>query len=317
MKYWLPVVLSLMAAASARAEDYRVVSSPSLALDVFIDDVASSAPQSWCQGKLNLRIVSAKATESAVLDKFLPQVGNLLHNQCSKLQELSWQMTSSRGSVLAVGTALKESSWQPVITADATATATADNAAPLDISRPANTVPLHYFDLPGGCHFRTWWDDRGASLFIPEAKSMTCTTDGWLEGESEMSLMNGQKPPLPLAVTFYQGYPLRDLHPGSGKLDVVTVNNQRMVVGRQDAPDSWLVLPFIPELHVWSFEGTLLIKMDKTDASNAAEIKERVENLRQTWSSVIDSKVKVNVLLVDALHAELADPATGAWRTVN
>ncbi len=317
MKYWLPVVLSLMAAASAQAEDYRVVSSPSLALDVFIDNVTSSAPQSWCQQQINLRIVSAKATESAVLDKFLPQVGNLLRNQCGKLNALSWQMTSSRGSVLAVGSAQQDGGWQPVITADATATATADNAAPLDISRPANTVPLHYFDLPGGCHFRTWWDDRGASLFIPDAKSMTCTTDGWLEGNSELSLINGQQPPLPLAVTFYQGYPLRDLHPASGELEVVTVNNQRMVVSRADAPDSWLVLPFSPELHAWSFEGTLLIKMDKTDASNAAEIKERVETLRQSWSAVINPKVKVNVLLVDALHADLADPATGAWRTVN
>lgn len=317
MKYWLPVVLGLMAAASARAEDYRVVSSPSLSLDVFIDNVASSASQSWCQETINLRIVSAKATESVVLDKFLPQVGKLLHNQCGKLKELPWQMTSSRGSVLAVGNAQQSSGWQPVITADATATATADNAAPLDISRPANTVPLHYFNLPGGCHFRTWWDDRGSSLFIPETKSMTCTSDGWLEGRSELSLMDGQKPALPLEVTFYQGYPLRDLHPAPGELDVVTVNNQRMVVSRPDAPDSWLVLPFIPELHVWSFEGTLLIKMDKTDASNAAEIKERVEKLRQTWSATIDPKVKVNVLLVDALHADLADPATGAWRTVN
>ena len=98
---------------------------------------------------------------------------------------------------------------------------------------------------------------------------------------------------------------------------MVAGDNQRSVVGRADAPDSWLVLPFNPELHVWSFEGTLLIKMDKTDASNAAEIKERVETLRQTWSATIDPKVKVNVLLVDALQADRADPATGAWRTVN
>ncbi|MFG1172739.1 hypothetical protein AAFN90_03900 [Erwiniaceae bacterium CAU 1747] len=317
MKYWLPVVLSLVAAASAQAEDYRVVSSPSLALDVYIDHVASSAPQSWCVEKLNLHIVSAKATESAVLSQFLPQVGHLLHSQCGKLKALLWQMTRRGGSVLAVGTALQKSGWQPVITADATATATADNAAPLDITRPADTAPLHQFDLPGGCHFRTWWDERASSLIIPETKSMTCTADGWLEGSSKLSLVNGQNAAQPLAVTFYQGYPLRDLHPASGELKIVTANSQRMVVSRPDAPDSWLVLPFVPRLHVWSFEGTLLVKMDKTDATNTAEIRERVETLRRTWSSAINPRVKVSVLLVDVLYADLADPAAGAWRIVN
>jgi len=317
MKYWLPILFSLMVAGSVRAEDYHVVSSPSLALDVFIDNVASSAPQSWCQETLALRIVSTKATDSSILGNFLPQVGNLLHNQCNALQELPWQMTSSKGAVLAVGTARLDNRWKPVITADATATATAENAAPLDISPPASTAPLSTFALPGGCHFRTWWDSSGESVFIPENTGSTCNNAGWLEGRSELSLANGQKQPLPLDVTFYQGYPLQGLHPTPGALNIVTINNQRLVVSRPDAPDSWLVLPFIPELHVWSFEGTLLVKMDKTSASNTDEIKARVTKLRQSWSAMVEPGTKVNVLLVDALHADLADPATGAWRTVN
>lgn len=314
MKYGLSVALILMASVSARAEDYRVVYSPSQELEVFIDNVSDTSPQSWCQKTLSLRIVAGKATDAEALARFLPQVGNLLTNQCATLQALPWQMTNGRGSVLAVGTALKTQNWQPVVTDGGTASAPDGRTASQEPSLPANTAPLQHFDLPGGCHFRTWWDNRGQSLFIPENKEMTCTTEGWLEGHSELSLA-GQ--PLPLAVTFYQGYPLRHLHPATGELNVVSVNNQRMIVSLANSPDSWLILPFIPALHVWSFDGTLLIKMDRQQANDTAALKERVETQQDAWSPLINPGVKVNVLLVDALHDELADPTTGAWRTVN
>lgn len=134
MKFWLPATLTLLCATAAQAADYRVVYSPSLELEVFIDDVTSNTPAAWCQETLNLRIVSGKSKESGVLTSFLPRVGNLLQNQCGKLLELPWRMTNGQGAVLATGTAAKEQSWRPIVTADATATATASNAAPL-ISR--------------------------------------------------------------------------------------------------------------------------------------------------------------------------------------
>lgn len=316
MKFWLPATLTLLFASTAQAADYRVVYSPSLELEVFIDNVTSNTPAAWCQETLNLRIVSGKKTESGVLSSFLPQVGNLLQNQCGKLLELPWQMTNTHGTVLATGTAVKEQSWRPIVTADATPTATASNAAPLDLSQPANAEPLQHFDLPGGCHFRTWWDDNGKSLFIPDDKAMSCSTEGWLEGAGKLTLAEGNTRE-PLAVSFYQGYPLTHLHPAAGSLEVVTVNNQRLVLARSDAPNSWLVLPFNNNLHVWSFDGTLLVKMDKAQASDGSALKATVDAARKTWSDTIDSGVKVNVLLVDGLHAELADPAIGAWRTVN
>lgn len=316
MKFWLPATLTLLFATTAQAADYRVVYSPSLELEVFIDNVTSNTPSAWCQETLNLRIVSGKSTESGVLTSFLPRVGNLLQNQCGKLLELPWQMTNSKGTVLATGTAAKEQSWRPIVTADATATATASNASPLDLSQPANAEPLQHFDLPGGCHFRTWWDDNGQSLFIPDDKTMSCSTEGWLEGAGKLTLAQGNTQE-PLAVTFYQGYPLTHLHPASGAVDVVAVNNQRLVLARSDAPDSWLVLPFNQNLHVWSFDGTLLVKMDKNQASDGAALKAAVDAVRKSWAGIIDADVKVNVLLVDDLHADLADPAIGAWRTVN
>lgn len=316
MKFWLPATLTLLFATTSQAADYRVVYSPSLELEVFIDNVTSNTPAAWCQETLNLRIVSGKSTESGVLTSFLPRVGNLLQNQCGILLELPWQMTNGKGTVLATGTAAKEQSWRPIVTADATATATASNASPLDLSQPANAEPLQHFDLPGGCHFRTWWDDKGQSLFIPDDKKMSCSTEGWLEGTGTLTLAQGNARE-PLAVSFYQGYPLTHLHPTPDSLNVVAVNNQRLVLARSDAPNSWLVLPFNHNLHVWSFDGALLVKMDKAQARDGAALKATVDAVRKTWSGIIDAGVKVNVLLVDDLHADLADPAIGAWRTVN
>ncbi|MBP2171136.1 hypothetical protein J2125_004328 [Erwinia toletana] len=316
MKYWLPGVMTLLMASAASAEDYRVVYSPSLELEVYIDNVESNAPQDWCKQTLHLRIVSGESKESQVLDSFLPRVGNLLANQCGKLDELPWQMTDKQGSVLAGGTAAKLQGWRPIVTADATATANASNAAPLDLSRPADSQPLQHFDLPGGCHFRTWWDENGQSLFIPDDRAMSCSTEGWLEGYSQLTLSSeGAATPIP--VNFYQGYPLQNMRPGKNALEVVAINNQRMVVGNKQAADSWLVLPFDPRLHVWSFNGTLLVKMNKDDAADVATVKARIDALKKSWSAQYDPKVKLTVLLIDELHADLADPAIGAYRTLN
>ena len=48
MKLWLPGIITLLIAFHAQAENYRVVYSPSLALEVYIDNVVSKAPDDWC-----------------------------------------------------------------------------------------------------------------------------------------------------------------------------------------------------------------------------------------------------------------------------
>ena len=315
MKYWLPAI-ALLIATAAQAEDYRVVYSPSLALEVFIDDVKSNAPRDWCQETIHLRLVSGKSKESGTLNSFMPRVGKLLNNQCSKLIELPWQMTNAAGTVLATGTAAKEHNWRPIVIADGTTAANASNTEPLDLSQPANSAPLQHFDLPGGCHFRTWWDEKGQSLFIPDDSHLSCSPEGWLEGKTQLILSSGGKD-RPVDVQFYEGFPLRNVHPASGELHIVAANNQRLIVSKKEGAESWLVLTFDPALHLWSFDGTLLIKMNKNQAADPALLKARVDSLRQVWRSVVNSKVKINVLLVDDLHADLADPAIGAWRTVN
>ncbi|WP_313621510.1 hypothetical protein, partial [Pantoea septica] len=256
MKLWLSGIATLLIAFSAQAEDYRVVYSPSLALEVFIDGVKSKAPDDWCKESLPLRIVSGKSTDSAVLTTFLPRVGTLLANQCGTLDELPWQMTNKEGGVLASGSASKLQNWRPIVMADATASASAANAAPLDLSRPANSAPLQHFDLPGGCRFRTSWDADGQSLFIPDVAQAQCPHDGWLEGKSALILASkGKNTPLP--VTFYQGYPIANLQISGNSLQVVAANKERMIVTRADAADSWLVLPFDEASHVWRFNGAL------------------------------------------------------------
>ncbi len=316
MKVWLPGFALLMLALNAQAEDYRVVYSPSLSLEVYIDDVASKSPNDWCKETLPLRIVSGKSTDSSVLTSFLPRVGTLLANQCGLLDELPWQMTNKEGSVLANGSAAKLQNWRPIMINDATAAASASTATPLDLSPPADSTPLQHFALPGGCHFRTWWDDKGESLFIPDSPQQKCSTEGWLEGPSTMTLM-GEGKASTLTLNFYQGYPIADLKLSGPPLEVVSVNNQRMIVTRPDADGSWLVLPFDVQHHVWRFSGTLLMKMDKNAAQDSEAVKQQVDTLRGVWSPQFMPQQKVTVLLIDTLHADLADPAIGAWRNIN
>jgi len=314
MKVWLPGAVALLLALNAQAEDYRVVYSPSLSLEVYIDNVASNAPNDWCKETLPLRIVSGKSSETTILNSFLPRVGTLLANQCGLLDVIPWQMTNKEGSVLATGSAAKLQNWRPIVQNDVTAS---DNtAAPLDLSRPADSTPLQHFALPGGCHFRTWWDEKGQSLFIPDNAKQRCSTEGWLEGPSDMTLMSeGKTRQQP--VNFIQGYPIVDLRLTSTPLEVVAVNNQRMIVTRPDADGSWLVLPFDAQQHVWRFNGMVLIKMDKNAGKDSDAVKTRVDSLRGIWSPQFMPQQKVTVLLIDTLHADLADPAIGAWRNIN
>ena len=316
MKYWLSGIITLLMASAASAENYRVVYSPSLALEVFIDNVESNAPKDWCKDTLPLRIVSGESKTSDVLSTFLPRVGTLLANQCSNLRELPWEMMDSQGATLASGTAVAAQNWRLIVTADATAAAVANNAAPLDLSRPANSEPLQHFELPGGCHFRTWWDDSGQSLFIPDNRNLGCSTEGWLEGASELTLV-GQGKSEPVAVYFWQGYPITGLKPTDNALSVVTINNQRMVITKTDTDDSWLLLPFDNHRHVWQFNGTLLVKMDKNAAQDLSSVRLRVNMARKAWSGMLPAERKITVMLVDALHPDLADPAIGAYRTLN
>lgn len=313
MKLWLPAIATLLMAFTAQAENYRVVYSPSLELEVYIDNVAGKTPDDWCQATLPIRIVSGKEQDTAILKSFLPRVGTLLANQCNELDVLPWQMTNGQGSVLATGSASKLQNWRMIVNTNALAQRTVTD----NLSRPADNQPLQHFALPNGCRFRTAWDERGLSIFVPDIGKQQCSSEGWLEGNSEITLSGGAQPQT-LAVSFYQGYPIANLTPADKRLQIVDVNKQRMILARSDAPDSWLVLPFDEQQHLWRFDGTLLIKADKATAQqNDNALTSRISTLLSRWATDMTSSQKVNVLLVDALRADRIDPAEGAWRNIH
>ena len=91
-----------------------------------------------------------------------------------------------------------------------------------------------------------------------------------------------------------------------------------MILARSDAPDSWIVLPFDEQQHLWRFDGTLLIKADQaTTQQDTTALASRISTLRSRWATSFTSSQKVNVLLVDALGADRVDPGAGAWRNIN
>ncbi|PIJ49972.1 hypothetical protein BL250_10845 [Erwinia sp. OLTSP20] len=316
MKRWLFFIVLVVLTPFARAADYRVIYSPSLELEVYIDDVASNAPSDWCQQSLTLRIVTSNQPNSQVLDNFLPRVGKLLESQCSRLTSLNWQLTNKQGMAVATGSATRTDNWQPKVIADSTAGATHRNASPLDLSQPANRAALQRFDLPDGCHFRTWWDEQGQALFIPQNKTLSCSADGWLTGPGHLTINHNGQSDL-LQVVFFHGYPLAGIPLSApATLQILAVNNQRMLLGRENDRESWLLLPFDKQQHSWVFKGTLLLKMDKQQATDAGVVKQRIARLRQQWSDSLPAESHLNIMLINAIYPDLADPAIGAWRTL-
>lgn len=314
MKFWLPGILWLLLPFAVNAQDYRVVYSPSLKLEVFIDNVEGNAPANWCQQRLPLRIVSDENQNTDVLATFLPRVGILLEKQCSHLAELPWQMTNKQGKELANGNATRNNNWLPVFTAPEKNTLHEDTAARR--AYPADTTPLPRFELPNGCHFRTWWHAKSQSLFIPDNQMLTCSAEGWLNGNTQIQLQQeGKSHSWP--VTFYQGYPLANLRLTDQMLTIITVNNQRMVVSTPENNDSWLLLPFDPVSQSWLFSGTLLLKMEKNTAQDNEALEKRVNAVKQHWSPYLQPQQKINILLIDYLYPDLIDPAIGAYRTIN
>ena len=113
MKLWLPGLALLAASSSVWADNYRIVQSNTLKLDVWVDNIKDNTPQSWCGPELPLRIVSSGDKTPKVLDNFMPRLGSLLESQCSKLKTVRWQLNDAQGKALANGTATKSGDWNP------------------------------------------------------------------------------------------------------------------------------------------------------------------------------------------------------------
>ncbi|MFS2222876.1 hypothetical protein [Pantoea sp. B65] len=316
MKYPLVAVFALLTAAEAGAQNYRVVYSPSLQLEIYIDNLKDQNPASWCAPQLPLRIVAGGDKQPEVLQDFLPRVGNLLGQQCASLNQLDWQMNDSAGNPLARGNAAKMDNWAPKLNGgDDPRTL---SKAP-ELSPAADTTPWLQFSLIEGCHFRGYWgtDSRASALFVPAKQGTKCGDDGWLSGQSQITQV------LPgatrnISITFLQGFPVAGLNGAAAEspLQITTVNNQRMVLSDAGAPQSWMILPYAAQLNGWQSDGTVAVQLAQSDAADEDQLQARLEAVRKVWSSYLLADGPLTILLVDALQPQLKDPAAGAWRSI-
>ncbi|WP_416260201.1 type VI secretion system-associated protein [Gibbsiella quercinecans] len=317
MKYWMPGAIALLAMPAVHAANYRLVYSPSQKLEVFIDDVKNNKPESWCAKSIPLRIVSGQSKDAAVLDDFLPRVGNLLEKQCPSVAQLPWQLTDKGGQTLAEGNAAKNQRWKPLLK-QPPATPPAQPSAPpaVTVTSPlADAEPVQTFDLPQGCRFRTYWSSagNGSALFIPGGDNLRCA-DGWLNGSSTV-LLQQSKQAQPVAVTFLQGYPLINLNLNQQTLRVVSANRQRLVLGGA-AAGSYLLLPFDTQRHAWAYGGTIIVELPRLEAADAAKVKQRIGRAHEAWQPLLAGQPQPTFKLVESLAADREDPASGSYQTV-
>ncbi|MFG6655355.1 hypothetical protein ACG0Z5_12895 [Scandinavium sp. M-37] len=316
MKFWLSGVALLLASSGAWAENYRFVQSPSQKLDIWIDNIKSNSPQSWCAKELPLRIVANGDQNPSILNGFMPRLGTLLESQCSTLQRVHWRMEDPQGAMLAFGTADRDSDWD----VNVTPIQESDAAAPTqsnEKSVPADRTPWQEFTLQDGCHLRTFWTaGSGASaLFIPDG---LCEKGGWLSGRSEV-VQSGSAGEKRLPMTFVHGFPVSGLRDGAdaNSLLITTLNNERMVVSNEQAPQSWMILPYKPELNAWVATGTIAVKVPREMAMDEASLQTQLNQVRKAWAGWLEPKSPMTLLLIDSLQTQLRDPAVGAWRTQN
>lgn len=313
MKYWISGALALCFATGAAAEGVQLVSSPALKLDFWVDNIKNTDVASWCRAELPLRVVSHESRDPHVLDDYLPRLASLLSSQCPTLNTLKWQMNDGQGEALASGEALKRNKWAVMV--DQPAPPEPTPAAPL--SPPADTTAWQQFDLLNGCHFRTYWMDDSASsaLFVPGKSGMKCGDDGWLTGQSNITLM-GSGAAKSSRITFLAGFPISGLKRTDNALHITTVNNQRMVLSNDKSPQSWLILPWQPQQHSWSSAGSLAVQMNPQEAADPDAVKARLAEVRNAWNGYLSNGDKLSVALIANLSPQLQDPTAGAFRTV-
>lgn len=313
MKLWLSGVALLLASTTVWAGNYRIVQSPSQKLDVWIDNIKNNSPQSWCTTELPLRIVANGDKTPTILNSFMPRLGTLLESQCSQLQHLNWRLEDEQGDTIAFGTAAKNQDWDVSIAPmSAGTTGVAEHAE--QMSPPADRTPWQEFTLQDGCHLRTFWegDENTSALFIPNGK---CEKGGWLNGRSEViqSGVNGENR---FEMTFVHGFPVSGLNNkvNADSLLITSLNNERMVVSTEHAPQSWMILPYKSELNGWQTTGTIAVEVPREMALDETRLQTRLNEVRKVWSDWLDPGTPMTLLLIDSLHPQLRDPAIGAWR---
>ena len=121
-----------------------------------------------------------------------------------------------------------------------------------------------------------------------------------------------------IAVTFVHGFPIVGINAGvdADRLLITSVNNERMVVSDGRSAQSWMILPYNREQNVWQAQGTVAVEISREQASDEARLRTRLDEVRKVWSSYVAPGTTLNILLVEALHPQLRDPAAGAYRAL-
>jgi len=88
-----------------------------------------------------------------------------------------------------------------------------------------------------------------------------------------------------------------------------------MVVSNSQAPQSWLIMPYDPQLNGWKNSGTVAVEVSRDQALDDARLQTRLTEVRKVWSAFLTPGTSLTLLLIDNLHPQLRDPAAGAWRT--
>lgn len=316
MKRWLPGLALLAVSVGVQAENYRIVQSPSQKLDVWIDNIKDNTTQSWCGQELQLRIVANGDKSISLLENFMPRLGALLENQCSALQRVNWRLTDPDNMILGQGTASKKTDWAAEVQHDRVVPLSGTVAA----DTPADRTPWQEFALQDGCHLRTFWqgDASASALFIPAKADGKCEKGGWLNGRSEV-IQQGDGSNRQIAMTFVHGFPVSGLSAtvDADRLLITSVNNERMVVSAENADQSWLILPYVSTLNGWKADGTIAVEVSRDVASDDVRLQARLKAVRSLWTPWLEQGTKLNILLVDALHPQLRNPAASLYRTVN
>ncbi|CCJ80071.1 FIG00553836: hypothetical protein [Cronobacter dublinensis 1210] len=203
--------------------------------------------------------------------------------------------------------------------ATSTPAETLPQGRPEDLSPPADRTPWLEFNLQDGCHLRTFWKGGAdaQALFIPAKDDGICEKGGWLNGRSEVTQM-GEAGEKKVAVTFVHGFPIVGINASvdADRLLITSVNNERMVVSDGRSAQSWMILPYNSEQNVWQAQGTVAVEISREQASDDARLRARLDEVRKVWSAYLAPGATLNILLVEALHPQLRDPAAGAYRAL-
>ncbi|WP_313571838.1 hypothetical protein [Pantoea piersonii] len=294
MKSWIiPLCLALLPAA-VQAKSVRIAWSPAARLSAWLDNVPGAQPRQWCGASAALHIEPAGAFSQEAFNDFLPQVGRILAKQCGELKTLRWTVIDKQGDARLKGTASADQKWRVIL-------------PPPEIV--ADATPWQRFALSARCSFRTYWpaDGQAAQPVSADGSDPRCDDAGWIQGPGRIGSS---------AVTFVSGYPLLNAPAGATQqsTQVVSANNQRLILASGSDASSWLLLPWDAAHLAWRFDGSVLIKATPGEAEDARARTTLIDAARQRWA--LGNK-EAAWQLIAALHPHALNPAPDPLAQLN